>query len=118
MDNKEIVDFLESVKQSDFEQFEIVYKLRELVYQTFPEATEVFKYGGIVLSLKDQFGGIFVYKNHVSFEFSFGYKLQSDLKLEGSGKYRRHLKFKKLKDIDANALIDLLNQIQDIDDSL
>lgn len=40
-------------------------------------------------------------KNHVSFEFKEGFKLQdSNSILEGTGKKRRHIKIKWLSDID------------------
>ncbi len=113
--NKQITDLLEEIKLNDYGKFEILYKLREVVFETFPNVTETFKYGGIMLSLNDEFGGLFVYKNHISFEFSYGYKLNTELKLEGGGKYRRHLKFKTLTDIKTKELIDLLNQIKAID---
>ncbi len=114
--NRDVTEFLENAKLNDFEKFQVLSKLREIVFEKFPNVTEVIKYGGIMLSLNDEFGGIFLYKNHISFEFSYGYKLITDLKLEGSGKYRRHLKFKELADINTKALQDLLNQIQTIDE--
>ena len=47
------------------------------------------------------YGGTFVSKHHVSFEFSRGYSLDDpDGLLEGTGKYRRHLKIRELSDIE------------------
>ena len=44
--------------------------------------------------------GIFVRKNHISIEFSMGNEIQdADGFLEGSGKYRRHIKLFELKDM-------------------
>ena len=57
-------------------------------------------YGGIMFSLGDDFGGLFVYKKHVSFEFGNGIKFNDPQKqLEGSGKLRRHVKLASLADI-------------------
>ena len=65
-------------------------------------------YGGIIFSLADDFGGIFVYKNHVSFEFSYGYKLDDPSKLlEGNGKYRRHLKIKSIEDLEIKKIFSI-----------
>ncbi len=57
-------------------------------------------YGGIMFSLDGDLGGLFVRKNHISFEFTEGF-LMNDPKgmLEGKGKYRRHLKIRTLADI-------------------
>ncbi len=116
--NRDIANFLENAKSNDYEKFEVLQKLRELVFEAFPNVQETFKYGGIMLSLNEEFGGLFLYKNHISFEFSYGYKLNSELKLEGGGKYRRHLKFRALLDIQVTALKDLLKQIELIDNGL
>jgi len=57
-------------------------------------------YGGIMFSLEDDFGGLFVRKNHVSFEFGSGVTMDDpDNILEGIGKFRRHLKIRSLADI-------------------
>jgi hypothetical protein len=44
--------------------------------------------------------GVFIYKSHVSLEFSEGTSLKDpDKLLEGKGKKRRHIKLRVLKDI-------------------
>lgn len=54
----------------------------------------------IILSLEKDFGGLFVSKNHVSFEFGDGSKMKDpDNFLEGTGKFRRHLKLKSSNDV-------------------
>ena len=73
-------------------------------------------YGGIIFSLSTDFGGVFVYKNHVSFEFSLGYKLDDPEKLlEGGGKYRRHLKMKSLEQVKMKKVDFYLKQIEKLD---
>ncbi len=57
-------------------------------------------YGGIMFSIEDDFGGVFVRKNHISFEFSSGVQMDDpDNILEGTGQFRRHLKIQSLDDI-------------------
>ena len=107
----QITAFLEQLSIADPDKYEIVNGLRNIVVEVFPDVTETFKYGGIMFSLDENFGGLFVSKNHVSFEFSYGYKLTSNLKLEGSGRYRRHLKIKQLDDALKDGVRDLLKQI-------
>ena len=69
-------------------------------------------YGGILFSFEDDFGGVFAYKNHVSFELSAGYLLKDpDKLLEGKGKFRRHLKIRSMGDKQLEALDYFLGQI-------
>jgi len=107
--------FLEQLKIQDFDKYEILTRLRDIVLEMFPSVTETFKYGGIIFSLNDDFGGLFVSKKHVSFEFTYGYKLSSELKLEGKGKYRRHLKINTLNNTLDESVRVLLRQIENID---
>ena len=54
-----------------------------------------------MFSLENDFGGDFVSKKHVSLEFGQGYQMTNPTKrLEGTGKFRRHLKFRQLSDIE------------------
>jgi len=113
--NKDVAKFLEDTKIQDNYKFEILQRLRAIAFEAFPNMDETFKYGGIMFSEIDEFGGLFLYNKHVSFEFSYGYKLTTPLKLEGNGKYRRHLKFKELSDINKKELKALLNQLKTMD---
>lgn len=115
--NKQVEDFLNTIKKDDAEKFEIINLLREIVVATCKDVNETIKYGGILFSLNDNFGGLFVSKNHISFEFTFGYKLDTELNLEGSGKFRRHIKFKNLTEVELarKELKQLLKQIINID---
>ena len=75
--------------------------LRKLILKIAPQAKEETKYGGLVFMVnKKLICGIFLRKNHISVEFSFGKEMQDpDTFLEGSGKFRRHLKIFDQKDI-------------------
>lgn len=99
--NDKVQSFLEDVMLVDSEKFEILLKLRIIVFSNYPKTDERMMYGGIMFSLEDDFGGIFVRKNHVSFEFSSGVTMNDpDNVLEGTGKFRRHLKIRSLTDIE------------------
>ena len=69
-------------------------EIRKIFFDESAEIEEDFKYGGIVFNLSDELiGGIFIYKNHLSVEFSNGAQFSdNDGFLEGKGKMRRHLK--------------------------
>ena len=98
--NEQVETFLQDLLMFDSEKFEILQKLRKIVFSNFPKTNERMMYGGIMFSLKDDFGGLFVRKKHISFEFVSGvYMDDPDKILEGTGKFRRHLKIRSLADI-------------------
>jgi len=98
--NELVQDFLDETMMFSGEQFHILQKLREIVFKIYPKTDERMMYGGIMFSLKDDFGGIFIRKNHVSFEFGNGFEMNDPKKLlEGTGKFRRHLKIRSISEI-------------------
>ncbi len=98
--DKKVQEFLEDVLMIDSEKYEIMEKLRKIVFATYPKVSERMMYGGIMFSLEDDFGGIFIRKNHISFEFSIGVQMDDPNNiLEGKGVSRRHLKIRSLDDI-------------------
>ncbi|MBL4707588.1 MAG: DUF1801 domain-containing protein [Flavobacteriales bacterium] len=99
--NEQVKKFIDDIADTDDEKFLILKKLRKIVFDTYPEVDERIMYGGIMFSLSDDFGGAFVSKKHVSFEFSKGFEFDDPLNLlEGAGKSRRHLKLRTIADID------------------
>lgn len=104
--------FIEGIEVLDTSKYQILQKLREIVFENYPKSKERMMYGGILFSLDEDYGGVFVYKNHVSFEFSNGYAFDDPEKvLEGGGKYRRHLKFKSIDDIETKSVDFFVKQI-------
>ena len=100
-ENEHVQKHLEEIMMLNDEQFNILQKLREIVFEVYPKTNERIMYGGIMFSLDDDFGGIFVRKNHISFEFGNGFAMNDpDKLLEGKGKFRRHLKIRSLSDMD------------------
>jgi len=99
--NEKVQHFLSNLEMFDQDSFEIVMELRKIIFITFPRVEEKIMYSGIIFSINaDMFSGIFVYKNHTSLEFSGGYLMKDPHKrLEGKGKYRRHLKISTRSDI-------------------
>ena len=110
--NKKVQNFLNDIKMLNDDKYSILQKLREMVIQQFPEVGERMMYGGIMFSLEGDFGGVFVYKKHISFEFGNGATMKDPKGLlEGSGKLRRHLKFSSLSDINDKDVVFFLKQI-------
>lgn len=99
--NKNVSDFLLDLQAHSPDHYEIAVAIREIVLKLSPDIDESIKYGGIVfLHDKELTCGIFTYKNHVSLELSKGAEISDQHSvLEGSGKYRRHIKFQELADI-------------------
>ena len=98
--NEQVQKFIDEIMTFIPEKFEILKDLRQIVIVNYPDVQERIMYGGIMFSLEDDFGGLFVRKNHISFEFSFGVDMNDpDKILEGTGKYRRHLKIRNIADI-------------------
>lgn len=90
--------------------------VKDLARRIRPELSFEPKYGGEVfvpdpMDPKRFVGGVFLYKDHVSVEFSNGAGFDDpDGLLEGKGKARRHLKLHTLADIDAKQLDGFLRQ--------
>jgi hypothetical protein len=109
--NKQVQNFLDDIVVVDPDKSEIIEKLREVVFLTDPGVTERIMYGGILLALEQDFGGIFAFKKHVSFEFSHGVHMNDpDNILEGGGKFRRHLKIYDMADIETKVVTSFVKQ--------
>lgn len=110
-DDKQVAKFLNDLMATDEDKYALVQALRDTVIEQYPDVSERMMYGGIMFSLGKDFGGLFPYKNHVSFEFSLGCLLQDNEKLlEGKGKYRRHLKLTSTADIETKQVCDFVKQ--------
>ncbi len=114
--NKGVQAFIEKLGSTDPIKHQIVEASRKLVFENFPKAAERMMYGGILFSLDEDFGGVFAYKNHVSFEFSIGFKFSDpDHLLEGKGQFRRHLKMKTLQEVETKMLDFFVKQAPIVD---
>ena len=93
---------------------DIILACRKLVLDTNADVDERIMYGGIMFGLKeDDFGGLFVSKNHVSFEFTQGVELDDPMGiLEGAGKFRRHIKLKTIDDVEQKAVAFFVQQLK------
>lgn len=103
---KSVNALLEDVRLLGDEQLSTVEAVRELVKARLPSVTEEVKYGGILFASGVPFCGVFAYKDHVSVEFSRGSSIpDTPGHLEGGGKFRRHIKLRSLKDVQAKQLV-------------
>jgi hypothetical protein len=89
----------------------IVQAVRATVRVIAAKADERVMYGGILFSAPEQFCGVFAYTAHVSMEFGRGAELNDPHRvLEGSGKFRRHIKLLSIDDIASKHLKDYIAQ--------
>ncbi len=111
-----VQNFIDETMMLDNNKHQILQALRKITLENYPEAEERMMYGGIIFSLEEDFGGVFVYKNHLSYEFSNGFKFEDPEKLlEGNGKFRRHLKLKSMDDLEMKKVDFFVKQTQLID---
>lgn len=109
--NPQVQNFLDDIESLGGWKFLTLQKAREIVLNTYPNVDERIMYGGIMFSVSDDFGGVFVNKKHISFEFGNGITFSDPNKyLEGSGKYRRHLKLMEISDIENKQLAFFVRQ--------
>lgn len=108
--------FISDLFSVDIVMAEIVVELYRLFELHNSDFTDKFIYGGVGIYWGDELiGGIYVSRHHVSLVFSDGNKLDDTYKvLEGTGKYRRHIKIRTLDDINSkhcSAYVDKLFKI-------
>lgn len=95
---------------TDAEKQHLIDLLDSLVMAAVPKSTKVPKYGGTLYTLKPdekegQFCGVFAFKAHVQLSFAQGASLDDpDKLLEGGGKFRRHLTYKSLDEVNAKII--------------
>lgn len=110
--DERVQKFLEELEGADLDKYQILQEARGLVFKTHPEISERIMYGGIMFTLQDDFGGLYPSKKHVSFEFSQGFAFEDPKGiLEGTGKFRRHLKLVSVNDIETKQLLSFLKQL-------
>ena len=107
-------EFVDGIKLQDYDKYQILLRIREIVFDNYPQVKERIMYGWIMFSDPDDMGGVFVYQNHISFEFSNGYKFNDpDKQLEGKGQYRRHVKHRSMDDLENKKFDFFMKQIKD-----
>lgn len=111
--NQKVKSLLDDWQISNPALYDIANRARTKILQLADTVDEEVKYGGILFAAPEPFCGIFVYKQHVSVEFSHGAEIVDPHGLlEGKGKGRRHVKLHTLEDIDNKHLTDYLRLAQ------
>jgi hypothetical protein len=111
--NEKVQIFLNELMLADPYKYDSLISMRRIVFNEHPETSERIMYGGIMFSLNSEdFGGLYVSKNHISFEFGKGFLLEDPNGfLEGSGKFRRHIKIRQYEDIAIKEVVTFVKQV-------
>ncbi len=111
-ESSKVLDFINKIKMVDPSKHKVLEGIRKIVFEHYPKIKEHMMYGGILFKLDEDVAGVFVYKHHVSLEFSYGYKFEDpDKLLDGGGQYRRHLKFKSMDEVQTKNIDFFVKQI-------
>jgi len=96
----------EYIDQFASEFREVLYCIRELVYEVVPEVTEAIKWGMPTFGFQGKnISYLAGFKKHVSFGFYDGTMLNDPQNiLKGTGKYMRYIKIKSVQEIDKEQL--------------
>ena len=98
------------------EQRDIVELLRKLMRQVAPNAKETIGYGIPLWKGNKPLAVISPSKTHITFSFTHGAEFEDKYGLlEGVGKVSRHVKIKKLSDVNEAALRDYILQALEVD---
>lgn len=98
------------------ELLDVVQRVRQVVTATGGGVSESVKYGGIMFAHRAFFCGVFAYSSHVTVEFGRGYLLEDHQRmLEGSGKYRRHIKLYSVADVETKHLASYVRQAYELE---
>lgn len=104
-------ELLGDLRLVDEDRYTLMWLLRRLIFSVDQGISEEVKYGGLLYSSSEPFCGIFSYTEHVSMEFSKGAVLSDKYHvLEGSGKFRRHIKIRVADEISSKHLREYITQ--------
>ncbi len=102
--NPQVTDY---IGQAPAEQRQIMEAIRKLLHETVAGVTEEYKWSRPVFRASKDFAYLKVAKAYVTLGFFDFEKLNDPQnKLEGTGKDMRHIKLKKLTDLDSEVLSD------------
>lgn len=109
-------DFQIIIEDYSDEVQELMVACRKLIYDTLPEVVEcpwlvqkIIGYGTGPKKMTEHFSWLKPNKKHVTFGFNYGAELPDPSSiLEGTGKQFRHVKIRKLEDLNNKALKDML----------
>jgi hypothetical protein len=102
----------EYINTAPDEQKEIMNLVRSLIHESVINTVEEFKWSRPVFKAKKDFAYMQATKNHVTLGFmNFEKIIDAEKKLEGTGKDMRHIKIKKVSDINKAELAEWFKSV-------
>lgn len=103
----------EYIEKQQSPQREICKKLRQIIFETFPDIKEEMKWGVPAYGNGKYY--FVALKTHVNLGFSIKNLSKEEIALfEGTGKTTRHIKIKSENEIDEKQIVKLLKLIKEI----
>lgn len=100
--NKQVTDY---INNSPEEQKIIMERIREIIHKSVPDVLEEFKWSRPVFTLKKDFAYLKTAKAYVTLGFFNSNNIKEETYLlEGTGKDMRHIKIKKVEEINSKLL--------------
>ena len=101
--NTQVTDYINNAPE---EQREIMHAIRSLLHQSGENVAEDFKWSRPIFKTKKDFAYLQANKTYVNLGFYKDFERLNDPNnlLEGTGKTMRHIKLKKVADIDTELL--------------
>lgn len=101
--NAQITEYINKAPKG---QKEIMETIRSLIHRSVKDVTEEYKWSRPVFRSKNDFAYLQSNKNYVNLGFYKGFEKLDDPNnlLEGTGKTMRHIKLKKVEDVDSELL--------------
>jgi len=113
MSDTKVENLLSDLRMTNSATYELVEELRKVIRAAVPKVTEKVMYGGLMFASDSAFCGVFAYTEHVTVEFGRGCDLKDTHGvLEGSGKFRRHIKLYTTKDIQSKHVREYVAQAE------
>ncbi|HVE76614.1 MAG TPA: DUF1801 domain-containing protein [Actinomycetota bacterium] len=110
----EVDDFIQEKVQPELH--DVVERIRELMREEAPDATELISYGLPMWKLKYPIAWITPSKREITFGFRHGVSFEDPHGLlKGRGKYARHVKMKNVEAINEEALRSYIRQAVELD---
>jgi len=105
------VEVSQYIEEQNSPQKEICRNLRKIILKNFPSIKEEMKWG------VPNYGNLYYFvalKDHVNLGFSIKNLNDDEIKLlEGTGKTMRHIKIRKVEEINEKKIINLLKMVKD-----
>ncbi|NTS39734.1 DUF1801 domain-containing protein [Flavisolibacter sp. BT320] len=107
--NPQVTSYIQNAPE---EQKAIMEALRQLIHQQVPSVQEAFKWSRPIFATDKDIAYFKTAKTYITFGFMQAEKIKSNLHLlEGTGKDMRHIKIKKVSEINRELLSGWLKEI-------